>query len=483
MAKSIKLNAFYKSILSILNILFPLITAPYIARVLSVDGFVEYNRATSMIAWFSPFGVVGVYTYGLREISKIRNNKEAVEDLFTSLFSLSVVFSLTVTICYFFIVVCFSELKYRILYSFASLQLLFVCFATDWMNEAGEKYGFILVKSFLCRLLYVISVFIFIHSENDACIYMLLSSLSVVLNNLLTFCYNKINYKFTRLDIKKTAKFIKPLFIVFLLVNSSMLYTLLDRFALTYFGDKIELTYYHISQLLSNSVVQIASSIILVTIPRLSFYWGNNKKKEYYNLLEKSSSLFSCISIPCCAGMAYLASEIMYLYAGEKYIAGAFPFFLFCFRYLISNFDSILAKQILLATGNEKCLTRIYYIGGIYNVFIKSILIILGKLSAVSCIISTTSADILVIILQMIQIKKFSIRNKTFNKNLIIPFIVSMCFIFVIWPIRNLFPALSLWYAVLRCFISIVICGFFYFSVLFITKNKVLLDFIKGVKK
>lgn len=483
MAKSIKLNAFYKSILSILNILFPLITAPYIARVLSVEGFTEYNRAASMIAWFSPFAVFGIYTYGLREISKIRNNKKAVEELFTSLFSLSILFSLIVTICYFFIVVCFSELRYRILYSFASLQVLFVCFATDWMNEAGEKYGFILIKSFLCRLFYVISVFVFIHSENDAWIYMLLSSLSVVLNNLLTFCYNKINYKFTRLDIKKTAKFIKPLFIVFLLVNSSMLYTLLDRFALTYFGNKIELTYYHISQLLSNSVVQIASSIILVTIPRLSFYWGNNKKEEYYNLLEKSSSLFSCISIPCCAGMAYLASEIMYLYAGEKYIAGAFPFFLFCFRYLISNFDSILAKQILLATGNEKCLTRIYYIGGIYNVFIKSILIILGKLSAVSCIISTTSADILVIILQMIQIKKFSIRNKTFNKNLIIPFIVSMCFIFVIWPIRNLFPALSLWYAVLRCFISIVICGFFYFSVLFITKNKVLLDFIKGVKK
>lgn len=312
---------------------------------------------------------------------------------------------------------------------------------------------------------------------------MLLSSFSVVLNNLLTFFYNKINYKFIKIDIKKTVKLIKPLFVVFLLVNSSMLYTLLDRFALTYFGDKIELTYYHISQLISNSVVQIASSIILVTIPRLSFYWGNDKKEEYYNLLEKSSSLFSCISFLCCAGMAYLSSEIIYLYAGEKYIAGAFPFFLFCFRYLISNFDSILAKQILLATGNEKCLTRIYYIGGIYNVLVKIILISLGKLTAASCIISTTSADILVIVLQMIQIKKFSIQNKTFNKNLIIPFITSMCFVFVIWPIRNLFPELSLGYAVLRCVLSIVICSIFYFFVLFLTKNKVLFDFIKGVKK
>ena len=242
---------------------------------------------------------------------------------------------------------------------------------------------------------------------------------------------------------------------------------------------------------LENQIVDLSPLLAIIAIQRFAINTNDNKynikKKsviqEYYNLLEKSSSLFSCISFPCCAGMAYLSSEIIYLYAGEKYIAVAFPFFLFCFRYLISNFDSILAKQILLATGNEKCLTRIYYIGGIYNVLVKIILISLGKLTAASCIISTTSADILVIVLQMIQIKKFSIQNKTFNKNLIIPFITSMCFVFVIWPIRNLFPELSLGYAVLRCVLSIVICSIFYFFVLFLTKNKVLFDFIKGVKK
>lgn len=483
MSKSIKINAFYKSVLSVLNILFPLVTAPYIARVLSVDGFTEYNRALSMIAWFSPFAVFGVYTYGLREIAKIRNDRNTVEELFTKLFSLSVFFCVLVTVVYLIVVVFVSSREYRNLYVIASSQLLFVCFATDYMNEAGEKYGFILFKSFFCRLIYVIFVFCFVRKENDAWLYMLLSSSSVVLNNLLTFFYNKYNYHFRKIDFKETIRLIKPLFVVFLLVNSSMLYTILDRFALTYFGDKIQLTYYHISQILSNSVVQISSSLILVTIPRLSFYWGNNKKNEYYELLEKSSSLFLIVSIPCCVGMAYLSKDIMYLYAGEKYLDGSFPLFLFCFRYLISNFDTILSKQILLATGNEKCLTRIYYTGGIYNILLKAILILSGNLNASSCIVTTATADILVIVLQTIQIQKKNIQNKVFNKNLIIPFIASLFFVFIIKAISFKIPNFTIYYSILRCALSVLICATFYFLVLLFSRNRIFLNFLYGVKK
>lgn len=483
MSKSIKINAFYKSVLSVLNILFPLITAPYISRILSVDGFTEYNRALSMIAWFSPFAVFGVYTYGLREIARIRNDRKAVEELFTKLFLLSLILCVLVTIIYLIVVIFVSSREYRNLYVIASSQLFFVCFATDYMNEAGEKYGFILLKSFFCRLIYVISVFCFVRDESDAWLYMLLSSGSVVLNNLLTFFYNKYNYHFRRIEFKETVKLIKPLFVVFLLVNSSMLYTILDRFALTYFGDKLQLTYYHVSQVLSNSVVQISSSLILVTIPRLSFYWGNNKKNEYYELLEKSSSLFLILSIPCCIGMAYLSKDVMYLYAGEKYLAASFPLFLFCFRYLISNFDTILSKQILLATGNEKCLTRIYYIGGIYNILLKVILIISGNLSASSCIITTATADILVIVLQMIQIRKKNIRNKVFNENLIIPFISSLLFVFIIKAISFKIPNFTIVFSILRCALSVAICALFYFLVLLFSRNKVFLNFLHGDRK
>lgn len=483
MSKSIKLNTFYKTVLNVCNIIFPLLTAPYIARVLSVDGFTECNRVTSVISWFSPFAVFGVYTYGLRTISQVKNNKIEVEKLFSSLFFLSVLFSAITTIAYFLLIYASPFFKdYIGLYIIGSSQLLFTCFANDWMNEASENYGFILVKSFVCKLIYVLSVFSFIKKANDAYLYILFTSISVILNNLLTFAFNKWRFKFRKIDLLKTFKLIKPLFIVFLLVNSSMLYTMLDRFFLTYFTDKMELTFYHISQVLSNSVVQVTSSVIMVSIPRLSYFWGSQKKEAYYDLLKKSSSLFSVLSFPCCMGMAFLSTEIIYLYSGEKYLAGNVVLFAFCIRYLISNFDSIFAKQILLPTNNENSLTKIYYTAGIYNLLAKGILLYFKKLSALTCIVSTTTADILVVILQIIEIKKKNIKNVVFSKDLIIPLLVSVLFSVVIFIIHQFLIPENIKNVILISFLSVSICSILYFAALLATKNKILLSFMRSRK-
>lgn len=483
MSQSIRINAFYKTVLSIFNILFPLVTAPYIARVLSVDGFTESNRVISVLSWFSPFAVFGVYTYGLRTISQIKKDKIAVEKLFTSLFVLSILFSLISSIAYFILVFTNSSFyEYKNLYLIGIAQLLFTCFSVDWMNEATESYGFILVKSFLCKLVYVSCVFIFIKKETDAYLYVLFTTISVVLNNLFTFAFNKYHFGFRKIDFSNTLKLIKPLFIVFLLANSSMLYTMLDRFFLTYYADKLDLTFYHISQVLSNSVVQVTSSIIMVSIPRLSYFWANEKKDEFYTLLKNTSSFFSILSFPCCLGMAFLSQEIIFLYSGEKYILGSSVLFAFCIRYLISNFDSIFAKQILLTTGNEKSLTKIYYIGGFYNILIKILLLCIGKLSGLTCVISTTTADIVVIALQMIVIKRKKIRNEVFNKNLILPFIVSILFLVIIFPLHSYFSTLNLKNVCIVCFVSILICSVLYFLSLLISKNEILINLLRKEK-
>ena len=90
MSKSIKLNALFKTILSVVNIIFPLLVGPYVARVLSVEGYTEYNKAMSMMNWFNPFAIFGVYTYGMRTVSQIKNDKEKLSKLFTSLFSFNI---------------------------------------------------------------------------------------------------------------------------------------------------------------------------------------------------------------------------------------------------------------------------------------------------------------------------------------------------------------------------------------------------------
>lgn len=483
MSSSIKVNAFFKTLMSIVNIVFPLITAPYVARILSIDGYTEYNKIVSMLSWFSPFAVFGVYTYGMRSISQIKNDKEAVSKLFSQLFSFSVFTSVIVSILYLLLIYFLPSFNnYKGMYAIASTQLLFICFATDWANEAYESYGFILIKTFLCKLLYIIAVFLFVRKPDDAFIYVGLTSLSVIVNNILTFAYAKRIIKFHFFTLKEELNLIKPLFIVFLLVNSSMLYTIFDRFILTWFGDKLLLTYYNISQTIVLSIVNVTSSVLLVSIPRLSFFWANNKKDDYYSLLRKSSDTFLLFHTPCCIGLACISTEVIYFYSGIKYLSAGLPLLIFSIRYYLSAFDMILAKQVLLATGNEKVLTRIYYIGGLYNIIAKLLLVLFKKLTPELCIITTAFADLFVILLQIRSINRINIHFSIFSKSVLKYLITSLGFIPIIAIIKQFLDFDGFKLITFRTLFSIICCSLLYFFMLVITKDPIIIELKKRKK-
>lgn len=481
MAKSIKVNALFKTAMSVVNILFPLLIVPYVSRVLSVDQFTEYNKVQSVLSWFKPFAVFGVYTYGMRTISQVKDDPEKVNQLFSKLFTLSTFFSCLVSlVCV--ALVFFSGFENKSFYFIAVMQLVCTCFATDYLNEAFESYGFILIKSFVCRILYCGSIFIFVRNENDGWIYILLSTLSVLLNDFLTFVYGKMHVKFRRFKIRELFELIKPLFIVFLLVNASMLYTVFDRFMLTMFSDKLELTFYAIGQNLANTIFQVTSSVVLVSIPRLSNLYGKNRE-EYTAVLRKTSTFFLLLNIPFCLGLAIVSPYVMYLYSGEKYLAGTTALLYFSVRYVISAFDVIYAKQVFLTTGNEASLTKIYYIGGVVNIIMKFVLYKTGLLNAGTCIITTAVADVFVITMEIVRAKKLGIFYNAFNKNMWVYMILSLVFVPVGIFANELWPSVNMGNVVKGLAVVIGISVVVYAAGLTVTKDENFFAFFKGLKR
>ena len=474
MAKSIKLNTVFKTLMSIVNIIFPLMTAPYVARVLSVDGYTEYNKAVSMLTWFSPIAVFGVYTYGMRTMSQLRNKKRDCAELFSKLFLFNSVTSVVTFFIFVLIVVFSSSMKgYKIIYFITSFQLLSTCFATDWYNEAFEDYGFILLKTFFCRLVYVFAIFLFVKNSSDVINYVLISSFSNIVNNLCTFFYAKRFTKFVKVSMHDEIKIVKPLFIVFLLVNSSMLYTIFDKFVLTWFGEKLQLTYYVISQTLITAIVNVTSSIIMVSIPRLSNLWAMHEEKKYEQILDKTSSVFLAVHTPCCIGVALLASEIMWMYSGDNYILGSSTLCLFALRYYISSFDMIQSKQVLLATGNEKNITKIYYFGGCCNICFKIMLIVGNMLSPELCIITTAISDIIVIFLEYFEVRKMNISVNLLSKNTIKYFFSSVLFIPIVFFVKEIVPNDNIIYKILEIFLSIFLCVLLYAIIMILSKDPI----------
>ena len=169
--------------------------------------------------------------------------------------------------------------------------------------------------------------------------------------------------------------------------------------------------------------------------------------------------------------MALLASEIMWLYSGNNYLAGSITLCFFSLRYYLSAFDIIQAKQVLLATGNERKLTKIYYIAGIFNIILKITLLLIGKLSPELCIVTTAMSDILVLFLEHYEIKKLKIQFNFISRTTRKYFITSLLFVPVVLGVKLIVGNFYGDEIILRTVLSVFFCSLIYAFVLIISKD------------
>ena len=404
---SITKNAILKIILNIFNVIIPIITGPYLARTLDVELYGIYNKSLAFVGFLLPFAGFGIYNYGVREISRFKNDKKRLSSLFTILFWIGFASTVAVLLFYFIYLGLADSLSYKKVYYAMAIQIFASMFNVEYMNEAYENYSFIVYKTLLVRILNVILILLCVKESDDILIYALIYSGLQFLNYVLSFIYVKSKISFTKISYEDIKKALGPLAIMFVLMNCNMLYTSLDRLFMSLFSNGIYVTYYTFSQTIINIVTNVLNSLILVTIPRLSFYFGKGKVTEYSELVNKSSSIFLMLSIPLCFGFYVFSNIIMFLYGGENYIGAGHTFALFSLRMLIWIVDYVFANQVLFIQGYEAKITKIYFCCGGINVVLKTALAISGNLTSETAIITTATTEILVVLMEVYTIKKY----------------------------------------------------------------------------
>ena len=148
MKKSLFKNTIYKAILSFVNIVIPLLVGPYVVKLLDVDLYGIYNTVYAEFQVFLIFASFGLYTFGMREISKIRDDKKKVSELFSNLFLLSIISNTIVCLVYLLYAFFTSSGTALLLYCIMTIQIVGNIFYIEFVNEALENYKFITIKAF-----------------------------------------------------------------------------------------------------------------------------------------------------------------------------------------------------------------------------------------------------------------------------------------------------------------------------------------------
>lgn len=470
-------NTIYKSILSLVNIVIPIIIGPYIVRLLDVNLYGTYNRVLSEFQIFLAFASFGVYNYGVREISRIRNDKKATSKLFSNLFLISLFSNILVLVIYLFYVIFSSSGIATSLYMIMIIQIVANVFYVEFVNEALENYKFITIKSVIVKIIYFIALLLFVRKPDDVILYAIIVCLTILLNNIISFIYSKKKIKFDFSEFK-LKKYIKPLIAVLIISNLDLLYSQLDKVMLGKYVDDVSVTLYYIPYYVVSTLASIPYSIIFVSIPRMSYILRNEGKEKYEEKLNNSISSLLFIIVPMCFGIFVLAKEIIALYAGEKYVTAVIPLMIASMVRIFVSLESVMNNLVMYPNDREDRILKVSLSCGALNLIMNYLLVFFDILNPSTAMITTGISEIIVFICHYIYArKKMKLNVKIFTKRNLLYLIIGILFI----PLSLIIRTFNLSFVVNLCLI-VATCIILYFGVLLLTKDNNLIFILSKFK-
>lgn len=478
MQKSLFKNILYKIALNVFNIILPLLVGPYAYRALGAQSMGTVNFADTIFNYFFIFAVFGIYQYGLREMSLIKNDKKKVSQLFTNLYLINLMTSLfALTTFLIFSYIGYGDEKIFPVLVIFGFNFISNMFYVEWVNEAHENYDFIAIKTICVRLTYVVLLFIIVHNANDYKQFAALLALSTFLNHFTSFIYikRKIKFDFSNITI---VPHLKPLLAVVIFSNTSILYTQLDRFLLGEYLGAEYVAFYVMAFQMMTIVNTLMVSVIQVTIPRLSYLSGNADEKEYETLLNKISKVYFITLFPAAVGLILISHAAVVIYGGSEFAPAGNTLSIFALYMVSVGIESILSNQIIYVKKKEHILVRFLFICGFTNLVLDILLIIFHVFTPATAIFTTTIANCLLIVLEYMYVKKqLKVNYTLFDMSKLKYLLYSLTFIPLTFIVKMYFKN-TLSFA----FITISVNIFAYALILLVTKDEILFMFLDKIK-
>ncbi|MEQ8156435.1 MAG: flippase [Clostridiaceae bacterium] len=417
---SLMKNYIYNSIFTALNLLFPIITIHYVSRVIGAEGIGRVNFANSIMNYFLIAASLGIPLYGIREIAKVKENRNRLSRTFSEIFIINFVSTALCSASYYFMITGSAYFKDDIaLYLVTGISLFFNIFNLDWFYQGMEEYKYITVRSVSVKLVLIVSLFLFVKDRNDYIIYALINILAVSGNNLINVLSLK---KFTRFTTSglKILKHIKPIMILLSIQVAVNIYINLDTTMCGILADKTSVGYYSNTVKINKIVVMAVTSVSTVLLPRLSVYISNKDYEGFNYLVGKALKVILYISIPAMAGLAFLSDEIINILCGNDFIPAILTMKILVPLVVILGIGNLFGTQVLMTLGQERKLLISVLTGAAVNFSLN--LLLIPEFKHDGAAVATVVTEFIVMMTQIIFAYKylnFKISIRDYKNNLI----------------------------------------------------------------
>ena len=401
---SITQNFVFNLIYQILNLLLPLITAPYISRVLGAEKVGIYSYTYAIVSTFVMVGSLGIATHGQKEIAANRENYDQRNRLFWEIFLIRLI---TVTVSTgIFIIYAISNEQYCIFYIAQLPFLISSILDISWLFQGIERFDYVVIRNLLIKLIGIILIFTLVKNKDDLINYLIILGSSQLLGNMSAWIYAPKFISKPQIILSELKSHIKATLIYFIPTVAYQIYSVLDRVMLgIIIGSEIQNGYYEQAHKIIGILVGVFNAYNIVLRSRMSFYFA---KKDYKNIqyhFNNSLHVVSFFAISMSFGLIVIADGFVPWFFGKEYEPVVNILYLFAPMILVMGFAMCIGTHILTPGGMQKWANIAQIIATIINLGGNAILI--PKFEAQGAAIASFLSQASVLILYLIFAKTY----------------------------------------------------------------------------
>ena len=475
---SVKKNFIYNFCYQILIMILPLITTPYISRVIGPEGVGIQSYTYSIANYFVLFAMLGINNHGNRSIAMIRDDKEKLNRTFSSIYSMQFIMS-TIMILLYSLYIMFIAKENKIIFLIQAIYIISALLDINWFFFGIEQFKLTVIRNAIIKLFSVLSIFIFVKNSSDLYLYSLILSLGTLIGQFVLWKYLKRYISFVKVSKKEILKQVKPILTLFIPVIAISIYKIMDKIMLGSMNSMIQVGYYENSEKIINIPLGVITALGTVMLPKMSNLYATGNEEQGNKYIGLSLEFVMFISFGAMFGLIGVSPVFIPIFLGEKFIDCVNIVSIMAVTILFLAWANVIRTQYLIPKKKDKIYIVSTIIGAVVNLLINFLLI--REYGAIGAGVGTIFAEASVCIYQSIMIKK-ELNISLYLRKVLLYIVPGAIMCIVIRILGN-----ELGQSILTGIIQIVVGGTLYIVLsliyMIIIKNEIAIKTIEKFKK
>lgn len=453
---SIKKNFLFNLMLTLSNVVFPILTFPYVSRILGPVGIGKVQFVSSFVQYFIFLAALGVPVYGIREVAKANGNMVELKKIFSTLLLLNIFTTIGVSIIYFVTIYFVTGFREDLIfYVVASIMLLFGFSSIDWFFIGIERFKFIALRSIVVKVIFIVLLYVSVREKADVLAYLWIVIGGIVVNNIWNLLLAIKYIDFRNITLNFFKKHLKPLFYIFATVVAASVYSSLDVVVLGFLKGFKDVGYYTSGAKINRMCIPFLTAMGLVLMPQIAQAFREQNEERIKLLIKESFEFVILLGVPMVVGLTVLAPEIVLLFSGDQFVPSILTMQITAPVVLIIGISTICSVQILTPAAKDKENAIAVICGLVVSVILNFLLIpIYGYLGAT---ISNVAAEFTV--MSFFVFFAFKVIQVNFDVKLLgRTVLICLFFIPIIYFLRSIIGTNK----IIIILSSITLCGLWY---------------------